>query len=387
MVINPVAIRRRRPQVPTDSKSCRTSPQIPVATCWFSLAMAGDRPDGGPDKRGASGSGGAEPSSGRRTGPPGLPIRRVLAQAREALRRTPSVWSARIQFRKTAGRPIHPNVESCGGVIVEVIGGLVSGSNLLLSVVIGVRLLRLSRSSMAGPEIWLAIYFLLGAFLGMGLSNLVYMSWADAAMALPPNVASVLNALYIFGVTAGMGCLYVFTWLTFRRNEAWARALVGIVAVVMVAGYAGIAISGDFELSLVPGVAYWVTWAARTSVFLWLLIETFRYWKLLRRRLRLGLADPLVANRFLLWGIWSSVMLLTGMIDPLARIWYVLNVGAGSQWVPELGAPATVMLVTVSSGLLILAVITLYLAFFPTPRFRRWVESRAPRQQRAPSSA
>jgi hypothetical protein len=270
---------------------------------------------------------------------------------------------------------------------VEVIGGLVSGVNLLLSAVIGVRLLRLARRSAAGPEIWLAIYFLLGVFLGMGLSNLVYMSLADAAMALPPNIASVLNALYIFGTTAGMGCLYVFTWLTFRRDEAWARALVGAVAVVMVAGYAGIAISGDFVLRPVPGVAYWITWAARTSVFLWLLIESFRYWNRLRRRLRLGLAEPLVVNRFLLWGIWSSVMLMTGLIDPLARVWYMRNAGSGTQWVPELTGPATVMLVTASSGLLILVVITLYLTFFPTQRFRRWVERRALLGQTAPGSA
>ena len=217
----------------------------------------------------------------------------------------------------------------------------------------------------------LALYFLVAASLGMGLSNFVYMSWADAGMALSPTVITVLNALYIFGTTAGMGCLYVFTWLTFRRGEAWARKLVGVVAVVMVAGYAGIAISGDFELSVVPGFAYWITWAARTSVFLWLLIESFRYWNLLRRRLLLGLADPLVANRFLLWGIWSSVMLLTGMIDPATRIYYMLEVGTEAQWVPEMAGSATVTLVTVSSGLLILAVITLYLTFFPTKRFRR----------------
>ena len=271
--------------------------------------------------------------------------------------------------------------------ILEVIGGLVGGGNLVLSAIIGVRLLRLARNASAGPEIWLALYFLVAAFLGMGLSNFVYMSWADAAMALPDDVSRVLNALYIFGTTAGMGCLYVFTWLTFRRDDAWARVLVGTVAVVMVAGYVGIAMSGDFTLSLVPGAAYWITWAARTSVFLWLLIESFRYWSLLRRRLRLGLADPLVANRFLLWGIWSSVMLLTGLIDPLARLWYVLNVGAGSQWVPELARPIAVMLVTVSSGLLLLAVITLYLTFFPTQRFRCWVERRALREQQVPSTA
>ena len=270
---------------------------------------------------------------------------------------------------------------------MEVVGGLVSGVNLLLSAVIGVRLLRLARRSKAAPEIWLALYFLVGVVVGMSLANLVYMSWADAALALPPNVSKVLNALYILGTTAGMGCLYVFTWLTFRRGEAWARALVGTVAVVMVAGYVATWASGDFELSLCPGVAYWITWAVRTSVFLWLLIESFRYWNLLRRRLRVGLADALVANRFLLWGIWSSVMLITGMIDPLVRLWYVSRIGADAQWNPEMGAPATLVLVTVSSGLLILAVITLYLTFFPTQGFRRWIERRALREQPAPASA
>jgi hypothetical protein len=225
------------------------------------------------------------------------------------------------------------------------------------------------------------------AFLGMGLSNFVYMSWADAAMALPDDLSSVLNALYIFGTTAGMGCLYVFTWLTFHRDDAWARVLVGTVAVIMVAGYVGIGLSGDFALSLVPGVAYWITWAARTSVFLWLLIESFRYWGLLRRRLGLGLAEPLVVNRFLLWGIWSSAMLLLGQIDPVSRIWYVSSIGIGDQWDPELGRPIVLMLVTASSGLGILVMITLYLTFFPTRGFRRWVASRAPRERRATGNA
>jgi hypothetical protein len=272
-------------------------------------------------------------------------------------------------------------------VAVQVIGGLVVASNLLLSAVIGVRLLRLARGSAAGPEIWLALFFLVGVVLGMGLSNFVYMSWVDPAMALPPSLATVLHALYIFGTTAGMGCLYVFTWLTFRRRQAWARTLVGIVAVVMVAGYVGIWRSGDFEMRMCPGVAYWITWAARTSVFLWMLIESFRYWGMLRRRLSLGLADALVVNRFLLWGIWSSAMLATGLIDPLARIWFVLQIGVGGQWNPEMGAPAALVLVTASSGLLIFGVITLYLTFFPTQRFRRWVESRAPGEPPAPERA
>jgi hypothetical protein len=260
---------------------------------------------------------------------------------------------------------------------VEIIGGLVGCGNLLLSAIIGVRLVRLARSAAAGPEIWLALYFLLAAFLGMGLSNFVYMSWADAGMALPERLAAILNAGYLFGTTAGMGCLYVFTRLTFRHDARWARVLVGAVTAVMVVGYAGIGVSGDFALSLVPGTAYWVTWAARTSVFLWLLIESFRYWGMLRRRLRLGLVDPLVANRFLLWGMWSTVMLSMGQVDPLARVWYVTTIGAGAQWDPALGRPIVVTLVTATSTLGIAAMTTLYLTFFPTRAFRRWIAARA----------
>jgi hypothetical protein len=71
-------------------------------------------------------------------------------------------------------------------------------------------------------------------------------------------------------------------------------------------------------------------------------------------------------------------MLATGLIDPLTRIWFVFRTGVGEQWDPAMGGSATLVLVTASSGLLALAVITLYLTFFPTQRYRRWVESSAP---------
>jgi hypothetical protein len=260
---------------------------------------------------------------------------------------------------------------------MEVIGGLVSGSYLLLSLVIGVRLLRLSRRTGGGPELWLGLFFLVASFLGMGLAYLVYMSWADAALALPEPIGSVCNAGYLFGTTAGMGCLYVFTWLTFRPRERWARVLVAAVLTTMLVGYLAIGFTDGYRLRLAPGVAYWITWAARTSVFLWLLIEAFRYWGLLRRRLRLGLAEPLLTNRFLLWGIWASAVLLTGLIDPVTRFWYVRAYGASGELVPEMGQPVVLGMVIASAALMIPAMTTLYLTFFPTEGYRRWVEARS----------
>jgi len=242
--------------------------------------------------------------------------------------------------------------------------------------VIGLRLLKLGRRRIAVPESWLALYFLVGAFFGMGLSSVAYMSWGNPDLALPDLLGRLLHAGYLFGVTAGMGCLYVFTWLTFRPAERWARVLVSVAATVMITGFVAIGLSDGYRIALRPGVAHWVTWAARTSVYLWLLFESFRYWRLSRRRLRLGLAEPLVTNRFLLWSIYATAMLSMGMIDPLARFWYIIRTGESERWIPELGGPIVIWLITLSSALGILVMISVYLTFFPTAGYRRWVEGR-----------
>ena len=261
---------------------------------------------------------------------------------------------------------------------MEVIGGIVGAGNLLLSAVVGVRLARLSRGRGGSPELWLSLYFLLAAFLGFGLSNFVYMSWADAGMALPDDVATILNAAYLFGASAGLGALWVFTWRTFRADTGWAQWLVGAALAILSIGYIATGVAGDFALKLVPGTAYWITWATRTAVFGWLSLECLRHWGLQRRRLSLGLADPLVANRFLLWGIWSTAMLVMGHFDPLARFWYVSQFGAEGTLIPALGRPIVLTLVTGSAAVGMLVMATVYLTFFPTESFTRWVKGHAP---------
>jgi hypothetical protein len=265
---------------------------------------------------------------------------------------------------------------------MEVISGIVGLGNLLLSAIVGVRLVRLGRKT-GGPEIWLSFYFLLAAFFGFGLSNFVYMSWADAGMALPDGLATLLNGLYLFGATAGLAALWVFTWRTFRPDSSWAPWLVTLTTSVLAGGFVATGLSGDFALKLVPGTAYWVTWGVRTLAFAWLSIECFRHWGLQRRRLRIGLADPLIANRFLLWGIWSTAMLLMGHFDPMARVRYVAQFGSTGAFVPELGRPIVLTLVPSSAAAGIVVMATVYLTFFPTESFTRWVKGRAPSSESA----
>jgi hypothetical protein len=95
----------------------------------------------------------------------------------------------------------------------------------------------------------------------------------------------------------------------------------------------------------------------------------------LRRRLRLSLAEPLVTNRFLLLGIWACAMLGMGSADVVARIWYVTSTGSAERWVPELAHSIVIATVSATSALGIVVATTLFLAFFPTAWFRRWIEN------------
>jgi hypothetical protein len=126
------------------------------------------------------------------------------------------------------------------------------------------------------------------------------------------------------------------------------------------------------------GPAYWIGFLARQAGLVWMAVEAFRYRGLLKRRLRLGLADPLVANRFLLWGVWASIVALMGASDPLARVWYFAITGSATVWQPEVGRGIVVVVMALTSALGLAAAASLFLTFFPTAAYRRWVASRDP---------
>ena len=98
----------------------------------------------------------------------------------------------------------------------------------------------------------------------------------------------------------------------------------------------------------------------------------------MRRRLRLGLADPVLTNRFLLWGVWAGAVFLMGQADPVARAWYVLKEGTftGGLMNPEVARPIVAALVSTTSILGIIVALMLLLTFFPTAGYRRWLEER-----------
>jgi hypothetical protein len=96
-------------------------------------------------------------------------------------------------------------------------------------------------------------------------------------------------------------------------------------------------------------------------------VESLRYHALLRRRMALGLADPVVTNRFFVWGVGSGatcilVLILTGLY--LQGHTLMTNSPAASVVVTLCGIAYTVVPV---------------LTFAPPTAYLRFVERRAER--------
>lgn len=258
---------------------------------------------------------------------------------------------------------------------MQAVAGLVTALTCGLAALIAVRLVRLGRRS-KGPETWLGVYFGSGLLMGTVLSGALYTSWADPSLALPERWRAPLHALYLLCGNLGLFGIAVFTRRTFRPEAAWAQRLVLALGGAMVLSFAGTGWLEHFALRVLNGPAYWLGFVARVAGLVWLAIESFRYRGLLRRRLRLGLVEPLVANRFLLWGLWAVTAILLNASDPLARVWYWTITGTTEVFVPEAGRPIVVAMMAATSALGLAAAAMLFLTFFPTAGYRRWIAAR-----------
>ena len=179
--------------------------------------------------------------------------------------------------------------------------------------VIGVRLLRLSRRTGGRPELLLGLALALTG--GVGYGTLIGLVIANQLHQLGPS--AWIPVLVGFGNAAhdvGVFCFLGFIITVFRPGERWALALAGLMAAVLTIGLIGQAVEG-FAQPGATGFWYWVGYSVTATYPLWIAAEAFRYHALMRRRAALGLADPLVVTRFLLWGMASLLS--------IAAIWTV----------------------------------------------------------------
>jgi hypothetical protein len=247
--------------------------------------------------------------------------------------------------------------------------GLSSLIFVVVGTAVGMRILLRARADRSLPE--LAIGIALVSFAG------ITQTFSIARVALEDRMGPGATIALQLGATAGSSLallgLYVFTWRVFRPDARWAVLLfAGGSALGLWAGAAMAAVS--FYAVGVPPVLTggWIALSALSYAicFGWGAVESLLYHGRLRLRLRLGLADPLLVNRFLLWGSACSIAFA---ID-------VALMALAIQHVDFNHAPLPKLLVS-ASGLV--NAVAWYLGFTPPAWYVRWARAGAA----APSSS
>lgn len=234
---------------------------------------------------------------------------------------------------------------------------------VLAASVVGLRLLALARRTRQLPELLVGAGFSLIGLLGYPLAMLS--GFGRGA------VADVHIGVWIAGVllmNAGLACLYAFTARVFRTGIAWAAGLAVLLAAASLASALGTLfalLAAAPEALSFRVAAHWTVLGQLASGggFGWIGVESWLQLRMARRRQSLGLAEPVVANRFLLWVLFAASALGMNVANSCA-------LAAGISAVESVPVQAAMALLGLSaSG-------SMYLAFLPPASYLRWLAAR-----------
>lgn len=236
------------------------------------------------------------------------------------------------------------------------------------SAVVGLRLLWLARETRQAPELLLGGAILGTAALGYGvlIASLVVRGGFTTDPAKATSLAIFLTGTGKICHDAGVTLFLAFVVVVFRPGVRWAQALAGAALLSLWGGLAWGALHGSFRVEVVGSAGWVCEYAVIWTYPIWMVLESFRYWVLLRRRASLGLADPAVTNRFFLWGTGS---LFTGLAIWAASMPYFF----AQEPSTILAITPAVRVVTAFAGLV--SVTCTYLAFVPPGWYLRWLRA------------
>jgi len=254
-----------------------------------------------------------------------------------------------------------------GKLITDLVYLAGNGIAWLAYLYVGVRLYRLSRRTGQLPEFLIAATFLLW--------TLSYLIWdipyaIVRTGALVPVVCSYASLIVL---ALGNAAFAFFIRAVFRPDARWATWLVAAIVVSLVAGVVGSAWIGDWEgINPLANPWYWLEYFGSFAPAVWMGAEGFAQYFKARRRLKLGLCEPMACNRFLLWGIAGALWVILEVILTAGDLALALT----GRW----------------SGLLdfgvalfeAVPVVVIWFVFFPPEFYRRWVEGSGKRADAVP---
>lgn len=241
---------------------------------------------------------------------------------------------------------------------MKLLAGLGVLSFFLVGLGVGLRLVALWRRTRQLPELFAAL-----AFLCLGPLAFTLAVCGSRLVAVSPDLARVFAALASASAGTGAACAAFFTIVVFRPESRPARAAALLVAAALAACWLGVGVTNGFDTRRAPGAFRYAGQLLRLAILFWASLEALVYWSLMRRRARLGLADPVVTNRLALWGVGMGMGASA------------LALGFFGSALHEAGFTALFEASIAATGLVASA--SLFLAFSPPERYRAWVLRRA----------
>jgi hypothetical protein len=228
----------------------------------------------------------------------------------------------------------------------------------LLFLVLAVALLRLASRTGQAAERLLGV-----SFLFMGASYV----FSEAPYAV--GLESLIGPFSFAGrlsYAAGVVAIATFTRRVLQSDEEWARWLMYGSALLIALGLGLSVLEGDLGgfYPLRSG-AFWLEWTGLLLPFIWMGVAAFVQYGKARQCLRLGLCEPLLCNRLLLLSLFALLQ-VCGFF-----IWATLDIIFDSQ---RLWTTAMDVLNGATDDL---AIVTIWLAFFPPALYRSWIDNQA----------
>jgi hypothetical protein len=236
------------------------------------------------------------------------------------------------------------------------LGSAVAG---IIYLAIGVRLVLLGARTRSATE-----YLLGSAILIWGL----YYAFRVISFGLANQPALESQIIFASRITDNLAnvVLVLFPFVAFRRGSRWSIWLAGTLIICVIAGFFGSIWVGDPEaVNPLANGWWWIEWFASIGVSIWIGVEGLNHYAATRKHVRLGLCEPLVSHRYLLFGLLGS-------------IWIVLDVVIVGQyidyWATRTWSPSMDYLVGFFE---IAAIATVWLAYFAPAAYQRKINASA----------
>ena len=247
---------------------------------------------------------------------------------------------------------------------VQALAGVGNAVFALVEAVVGIRLLLLWRRTRQLPEFTVGMGLLLVGGLGFPL-----MVAGGLGRLSNGEISLLIVGLGVASIGLGVTALNVFTWKVFRPHQPWGAALsLGTLlagGVICVGAVRSMSLGPAAEDPIVTATRWWIALRLLFQVwYIWTAIETLSEYARARRRLALGLSDPVVGNRMFLWGAMAVLGTLNNTVAVTLE-WH----GLSPMYDPSAA------LVLAANGLVMGAFMVL--TFMPPRSYVRFISRRA----------